>query len=99
MHRRLWVAGGALLAVCGFALSAGGAYAYYFDSTRTDVIAAGVQIDGLDVGGLHAGEARQLLGARLAQRLREDVNLVYGPHSFAVHPTRAGLQVEIAARR
>ena len=40
MHRRLWVAGGALLAVCGLALSAGGAYAYYFDSTLTDVIAA-----------------------------------------------------------
>ena len=60
MHRRLWVGGGSLLAVCGIALSAGGAYAYYFDSTRTDVIAVGVQIAGIDVGGLHAAEAQQL---------------------------------------
>jgi lipoprotein-anchoring transpeptidase ErfK/SrfK len=97
MQHRLWVAGGALLAVCGLALSAGGAYAYYFDSTRTDVIAAGMQIDGVDVGGLHAGEARQLLETRLAERLREPVTLVYGPHRFAVLPTRAGLHVEIAA--
>jgi len=97
MHRRLWVAGGALLAVCGIALSAGGAYAYYFDSTRTDVIATGVLIDGIAVGGLHAAEARQLLETRLAERLRRSVSLVYGSQRFTVYPRRAGLHVEIAA--
>jgi hypothetical protein len=97
MRRRLWVAAGALLAVCGIALSAGGAYAYYFDSTRTDVIAVGVQIAGIDVGGLHAAQAGRLLETRLAERLRQPVSLVYGPHRFAVHPTQAGLRVDIAA--
>jgi hypothetical protein len=97
MHPRFWVAGGALLAVCGIALSAGGAYAYYFDSTRTDVIATGVQIDGIEVGGLHAGEAQQLLETRLAARLRSSVSLVYGSYRFAVSPRRAGLHVAIAA--
>ena len=96
MHRRLWVAGGSLLAVCGFALSAGGAYAYYFDSTRTDVIAVGVQIAGIDVGGLHAAEARQLVEARLAQLHREPVHIVYESRRFTVHPTQAGLHVDVA---
>jgi hypothetical protein len=96
MHRRLWVAGGALLAACGIVLSAGGAYAYYFDSARTDVIAVGVQIAGIDVGGLHAAVARQLVESRLAQRLREPVDVVYGPRRFTVHPTQAGLHVDVA---
>jgi hypothetical protein len=82
--------------VCGIALSAGGAYAYYFDSTRTDVIAVGVQIAGIDVGGLHATEARQLVEARLAQRLREPVHIVYGSRRFTVHPAQAGLHVDVA---
>jgi L,D-transpeptidase catalytic domain/Putative peptidoglycan binding domain len=82
--------------VCGIALSAGGAYAYYFDSTRTDVIAVGVQIAGIDVGGLHADDARHLVDSRVAQRLREPVHVVYGPHRFTVHPTQAGLHVDVA---
>jgi hypothetical protein len=96
MQRRLWVTGGAALALCGIALSAGGAYAYYFDSTRTDVIAVGVQIAGVDVGGLHAAQARQILATRLAERLRRPVSVVYGPHRFAVLPTHAGLRIDVA---
>src|SRR5258708_5118919 len=64
---------------------------------RTDVIATGVQIDGIAVGGLHAGGARQLLETRLAERLRRSVSLVYGSQRFTVYPRRAGLHVEIAA--
>ena len=96
MHRRLWIAAGAAFAVCGIALTAGGAYAYYFDSNRTDVIAIGVQIAGVDVGGLHAAQAQQLLADRLAERLRRSVDVVSGPHRFTIHPRRAGLHVEIA---
>ena len=83
--------------MCGIALSAGGAYAYYFDAARANVIAIGVQIDGIDVGGLQAGAARQLLETRLAEGLRRSVNLVYGSQRFAVSPRRAGLHAEIAA--
>jgi lipoprotein-anchoring transpeptidase ErfK/SrfK len=96
MHRRLWVAAGSLLAVCGIALTAGGAYAYYFDSTRTDVIAVGVEIAGVDVGGLHAAEAKQVLAAHLAERFRRSVTAVYGTHRFTVYPRRAGLRVDVA---
>ena len=96
MQPRLWIAAGAFLAVSGVTLTAGGAYAYYFDSTRADVIAVGVQIAGVDVGGLHAAQAEQLLADRLAERLRHSVTVVSGPHRFTVHPRRAGLRVDIA---
>ena len=96
MHRRLWIAAGALFAVCGVALTAGGAYAYYFDSNRTDVIAVGVQIAGVDVGGLHAAQAQQLLADRLIERLRGSVTVVSGQRRFTIHPRHAGVRVEIA---
>ncbi len=81
--------------MCGIALTAGGAYAYYFDSTRADVIAVGVRIAGIDVGGLHAPEAKQVLAAQLAKRFRRSVTVVYGARRFTVHPKRAGLRVDV----
>jgi len=96
MSHRLWIAAGALFAVCGVALTAGGAYAYYFDSTRTDVIAVGVQIAGVDVGGLHAAQAQELLTTRLNERLHRSLQIVSGTHRFTVFPARAGLRVDIA---
>jgi hypothetical protein len=96
MSRRVWVATGVLMAVGGTALTAGGAYAYFWDSSRADVIAKGVQIAGVDVGGLRADQARQLLNAHLEQRLRQPVHLVYGGHRFTVEPTKAGVRVDVA---
>jgi lipoprotein-anchoring transpeptidase ErfK/SrfK len=84
------------MAVGGTALTAGGAYAYFWDGSRADVIAKGVQIAGVDVGGLRADQARQLLNAHLEQRLRQPVHLVYGGHRFTVEPTKAGVRVDVA---
>ncbi|MDX6485285.1 MAG: L,D-transpeptidase ErfK/SrfK [Gaiellaceae bacterium] len=80
----------------GIALTGGSAYAYFWDSSRSDVIAKGVQIAGVDVGGLRAGEARALLDARLAERLRQPVRLAYGERRFTVRPTSAGISVDVA---
>jgi lipoprotein-anchoring transpeptidase ErfK/SrfK len=96
MHRRLWVVAGVVLAVSGIALSAGAAYLYVWDHDRSDRIADGVRIAGIDVGGLHASQARALLENRLSVRLRQPVRLVYGTHSFTVRPTSAGLSVDVA---
>lgn len=95
MHRRLWVAAGTLLALSGLALTAGGAYAYYFDSTRTDMIAVGVEIAGIDVGGLHAPQAKQLLSERLNARIHRPVTVVYGARRFVIRPVHARVRVEI----
>jgi lipoprotein-anchoring transpeptidase ErfK/SrfK len=95
MRRRLLVASGFLLTVSGIALSAGGAYAYMWDRNHDDAIARGVTIAGIDVGGLHAPEARALLEARLGAQLRRPVTVAYGSHRFVVRPARAGLRVDL----
>jgi lipoprotein-anchoring transpeptidase ErfK/SrfK len=96
MRRHLLVAAGIALALFGVALSAGGAYAYFWDSGRTNVIAAGVTVAGIDVGGLRADEARTLLNVRLVKPLRQPVRVDYGTHSFLVRPSRARLRVDVA---
>jgi len=95
MRRRLLVASGIVLAIVAVALSAGGAYAYYWDSGRTDVIASGVTVAGVDVGGMHVAEARALLESRLVDSLRRPLRLMDGTHSFVVDPARAGLRVDV----
>ena len=79
----------------GIALSAGGAYAYMWNRSHEDAIARGVTVAGIDVGGLHAAEARALLDDRLGAQLRRPVTIRYGSHSFVVRPARAGLRVDL----
>jgi lipoprotein-anchoring transpeptidase ErfK/SrfK len=93
---RIWVAAGVLLAVAGLAVTAGGAYAYFWDQSRADLIAKGVTIAGVEVGGLHAGEATARLDGVLARRLRKPVQVAYGERRFTVRPTTAGLHVDVA---
>jgi hypothetical protein len=95
MHRRVWVAAGILLALLAVALSAAAAYAYVYDRDRADVIAKGVTVAGIDVGGLHAAQAKTLITAQLAARLRRPVRLVRADHTFTVRPTRAGLRFDV----
>jgi hypothetical protein len=85
-----------LSAVGGIALSAGGAYAYFWDQSRADLIAGGVRVAGIDVGGLRAPVARRLLQAELGRRLSRPVRLVYGRNGFTVRPTHAGLRIDAA---
>src|SRR5438046_5350219 len=96
MGRRLLVAGGILLALGGVALSAGGAYAYYWDSNRSDLIAPGVRIAGIDVGGLRAAQARALLERRLVHPIERPIRLRFHRYSVVVRPRRAGVRVEVA---
>ena len=96
MRRRLLVAAGLLSAVGGVALSAGGAYAYFWDQNRADLIAGGVRVAGIDVGGLRAPAARALLQAELGRRLSKPVRLVYERQGFTVRPAHAGLRIDAA---
>lgn len=95
MRRRLLVAMGLFLTVSGIALSAGGAYAYVWNRGHEDAIARGVTIAGIEVGGMHAPQARALLEQRLGEQLRRPVTLTYGSHTFTVDPGKAGLRVEL----
>ena len=95
MHRRVWVVTGVLLALAGIVVSGAGASAYFWDRSQADVIARGVTIGGVAVGGLQAAQAQQLLEARFAARLRQPVRLVRGDRTFTVRPTSTGLQLDV----
>lgn len=95
MHRRIWVVSGVLLALAGIAVSGAGASAYFWDRSRADVIAKGVTVGGVDVGGLRAAQARRLLAARFAARLRRPVELIRGTHTFTLEPASAGLTLDV----
>jgi lipoprotein-anchoring transpeptidase ErfK/SrfK len=96
MGRRLLIATGIALTLVGVAATAGGAYAYFWDRANADAIASGVTIAGIDVGGLHAADARALLDARLVRPLESPLRVEHGGHSFLIRPARAGLKVDVA---
>jgi lipoprotein-anchoring transpeptidase ErfK/SrfK len=95
MRKRLLVAAGILLAVAAVGLTAGGAYAYFWESGRADVLAAGVTVAGLDVGGMHVDRARALLEQRIVGVVERPLRLTAGGRSFVVDPARAGLRVDV----
>ncbi len=96
MQARILAVAGIALTFAGIAVSAGGAYAYFWDRGRADVIAPGVLVAGIDVGGLHAAQARTLLAERLVRPLNRPVRVVHGGRSFLVWPDVAGLRVDVA---
>ena len=73
--------------------AAGGVYAY--DSSRDDLIAKGVTIGGVDVGGLRASEARAQLRAQLVQPLSQPVVARYHGKRYTLTPKAAGVGVDI----
>ncbi|MFL5910406.1 MAG: L,D-transpeptidase family protein [Gaiellaceae bacterium] len=95
MRKRLLVATGILLAVAAVAITAGGAYAYFWENGRADVLATGITVAGLDVGGMHADRARALLEQRIVGAVERPLRLTAGGHSFVVYPARAGLHVDV----
>ena len=74
-------------------VGAGGVAAY--DSSREDVIAEGVTIGGVDVGGLRADQARAKLRAHLLDPLTQPVVARWGSHEYTLTPKAAKVSVDI----
>jgi hypothetical protein len=84
----------AIAAVAGaVAVLTAGAYAY--DSSRDDLVMQGVRVAGVDVGGLHAGRARQVIQGRLAARLERPAVLVVAGRRFRLTPERANIRADL----
>src|ERR671918_1170205 len=77
-----------VIAVVVIALLAGSsAYALHrYDESRADVIAEGVAVAGIDVGGLQVADARAALERRIGSRLDRPLTLTYGERRFVVEP-------------
>src|SRR3981189_448445 len=65
---------------------------YLYDHSRRDVIANGVKIGGVPVGGLHAAAARTKLEHEIGQKLTQPVTVRYGSPRWAPRPPPPGGQ-------
>ena len=96
MKRRLLAASGLTLALIAVAVCAGGAYAYYRDQARADVIAGGIRVAGIPVGGLEAADARRLLTRELVAPLAQPLRLDAGAWTTTIERGQAGIHVDVS---
>src|SRR5450432_1820047 len=71
-----------ILAAIGALFVLLGAAMYIYDQSRRHVIAHGVRIDGVSVGGLHEAAARTKVQRELLARLNRPVTVRWGSHHW-----------------
>ncbi len=69
---------------------------YLYDRSQRDVVANGVQADGVQIGGLSAAAARAKLDRELVSRLDQPVTVFVGDHRWTLDPRQAGVSVDVA---
>jgi lipoprotein-anchoring transpeptidase ErfK/SrfK len=84
-----------LVAAFVFLLVAGAVGAYAYDSSREDVIADGVTIAGLDVGGMRVSEARALVRRELADKLERPVVVRHRKQRFRLSAAEAQVRADV----
>jgi lipoprotein-anchoring transpeptidase ErfK/SrfK len=85
-----------LLAVLLLALFGGAVAAYAYDSSRDDVIADGVTVAGVDVGGMKAAEARRAVARSLEEPLSEPISVARAGQRFNLSAEDAGVRADVA---
>jgi lipoprotein-anchoring transpeptidase ErfK/SrfK len=88
--RRSLIVSGCAAAVLTLAVTA-----YAYDTSRDDLVAEGVSVSGIPVGGLRADAAAEKLRHRLARRLERPVRVAVAGHRFRLTPRRVHLVVEV----
>lgn len=92
--RKLLLIGTALL----LALGVGGASALYaYDGSRSQLLAEGVEIGGVDVGGMGIDEARALLGRQLLEPLSHDIVVIHRKRGWVVPPGDLRVSTDLEA--
>lgn len=93
MGRKLQIA--IVLAVVGLIGLAGGAYAW--DSSRSDEIAEGIEIGGVDVGGLTAEEAKRLVTRELVKPLDKPLLVTYDGVRYQLNQDKLAIRADVQA--
>lgn len=83
-----------LLAVAVLAGS-GAAALNRYDASRSELIAEGVTLGGVDVGGMNVEEAKAVLDEEIGRRLQEPVTLTYQDRDFIVDPALARVRTNV----
>ncbi|HKH13927.1 MAG TPA: L,D-transpeptidase/peptidoglycan binding protein [Solirubrobacterales bacterium] len=69
--------------------------AYAIDRVNSDKIADGIQIGGIDVGGMSAGQARNRVHARLVKPLDKPVTATYNGTKYVLNPDKLQIRADI----
>ncbi len=70
---------------------------FAYDRTRSDEIAKGIRIDGIDMGGLSRAAATAKLQRRIASSLQAPVLVSFEGRHWQMTPSQAGLTVDVSA--
>jgi lipoprotein-anchoring transpeptidase ErfK/SrfK len=84
------------VAVLLLVLVGGAVAAYAYDSSRDDVIAEGVSVAGVDVGGMRVGEAHELIARELREPLERPISVVHAGRRFSLSAQDAGVQADVS---
>jgi lipoprotein-anchoring transpeptidase ErfK/SrfK len=84
-----------LVAVLLLVLIGGSVAAFAYDSSRDDLIAEGVTIAGVDVGGKTTGEARRLVRRELQEPLERPVSVFRGKTRFTLSAEDARVKADV----
>lgn len=82
-----------MLAVVGLVALAGVAYAW--DSSRSDEIAEGIEIGGIDVGGLTANEAEKLVTQELVKPLDKPLLVTYDDVRYQLNEEKLRIAADV----
>ena len=83
------------MAVVLLVLIGGAVAAYAYDSSREDLIAEGVTLAGVDVGGMKSDEARALVRRELQEPLELPISVVRGKTHFNLSAEDAGVKADV----
>jgi lipoprotein-anchoring transpeptidase ErfK/SrfK len=84
-----------LVAVLLLVLIGGAVAAFAYDSSRDDLIANGVTVAGVDVGGMTTAEARQVIQRELQKPLEKPITVRRGQTRFTLSAHDAGVQADV----
>jgi lipoprotein-anchoring transpeptidase ErfK/SrfK len=82
-------------AVLLLVLAGGAVAAYAYDSSRDDVIAEGVTVAGVEVGGMRVAQARRLIGTELRQPLERPISVMHAGKRFSLSAHDAGVRADV----
>jgi lipoprotein-anchoring transpeptidase ErfK/SrfK len=82
-------------AVLLLVLVGGAVAAYAYDSSRADVIAEGVTVAGVEVGGMQVAQARRVIGTELRQPLERPISVVHAGKHFSLSAHDAGVRADV----
>jgi lipoprotein-anchoring transpeptidase ErfK/SrfK len=83
------------VAILVLLLVAGSVAVYAYDSSRSDRIAEGVTVGGVDIGGLSADAAREKVRRQVATRIEQPIAVTHGKTRFTLSAEDAKLRADV----